>query len=153
MIRYILHCICLRRVEKLTAILLRNRLWIIQHWWFSEYPEFFRYSSIRCAWNIQATHNCNQSWKFRHTWSHGSRWQISASKFHTDNIRWRLAETKARHILTQWNIRHCGISLSPPLNWPTCFSSHIGSSKWGYDSVCQISVYHCHHLIFITIII
>jgi len=153
MIRNILHWICFRRVEKLTAILLCNRLWIIQHWWFSEYPEFCRDSSIWCTSNRQATNNWNQTWKFRHTWSHGSHLHISESQFHTENIGSRSEGTTAGQILTQWNIRHRGISLSPPLNWRTCFSSHIGSSKWGYDSVYHISVYHCHHLRFITIII
>jgi hypothetical protein len=53
--------------------------------------------------------------------------------------------TAARPILIHRNIRYCGISLGPPFNRRTCFPSNIGSSKWGYDSVYQISVYHCHH--------
>jgi hypothetical protein len=45
------------------------------------------------------------------------------------------------------------MTLCPALNSRTCSSSHIGSTKWAYDSVHQVSVYYCHHPIFITIII
>ena len=41
-----------------------------------------RDSSIRCAWNRQVTKNWNQSWRFRRTWKHRSRMQISESQFH-----------------------------------------------------------------------
>jgi len=144
----ILYWICLWRVEKVTVILFCNWLYIIQHWWLREYPEFYRNSRIQCAWNWQGRKNWNQTWKYRRTWTHRSRLQISESHFHIDNIGRRWGVTAARQILTQRNIRHHGISLTPTFTWRTCFSSHIGSSKWGYDSV-----YQCHHLIFITIII
>jgi hypothetical protein len=71
----------------------------------------------------------------------------------TYNIWSRWAVSAARQILTQRNIRPHGISLGSPWNWRTSLSLHFGSSKWGYDSVYQISVYHWHQFIFMTIII
>jgi hypothetical protein len=88
---------CLRRVEKLTAILLCNWLKISQYGWFIEYPESFRDCSIRCASNRHASNNLNQTWKFRRTWKHGSHSQISLSQFHADNIQWKCAASTDSH--------------------------------------------------------
>jgi len=67
MIGDILCWICLRGVEMLIAILLCNWLWIIQHGWFSEYPEFFHNSSFQCAWHWEKTNNLNHTWRFKCT--------------------------------------------------------------------------------------
>ena len=80
---------CLRRVQKLTAILWSNWLRISQYGWFIEYAESFRDCSIRCASNRHAANNLNQTWMFRRTWKHGSRLQIWLSQFHADNIQWK----------------------------------------------------------------
>jgi len=129
MIRDILCWMCLRRVEKLTAILLCNWLWIIQHCWFSEYPEYFGDFGIRCAQNSKATNNLDQSWRSKLPWVLGSCLQISVSQFHTVNIVWWWAVTAAWTDSHKRNIRHRGIWLRLPSNRRICFSSHIGSSK------------------------
>jgi hypothetical protein len=77
----------LRRVEKLTVILLWNRLKISPYGWFIEYPKSFRDCSIRCASNRQTSNNLNQTWKCTRTWTHGSCLQISLSQFHEDYIQ------------------------------------------------------------------
>jgi hypothetical protein len=57
-----------------------------------------------------------------------------------------------RQIDTKRHVWHCRIWLRRPLNRHACFSSHIGSFKWGNVTVYQISVYCWLHLICITII-
>ena len=94
----ILCSICLRGVKTLTAILLYNWLNIIQYGGFVEYPEFIRDCSIRCASNWHISNNLNQTWRFRHTWQHGSPSQISLSQFHTNNFD---QDVQPRQILTR----------------------------------------------------
>jgi hypothetical protein len=108
MIRDILWWLCLRRVEMLIAILMCNWLYIIQHYRVSEYPEFFRNSSVRCACNRQPTHNLNYTGRFRCTWWLESRSHNSVSQFHTDNNRWRWYGTAAS---SKWHIEKCTASL------------------------------------------
>jgi hypothetical protein len=57
-----------------------------------------------------------------------------------------------RQIDTKRNVRYRRNWPSRPLIRRTCFSSHIGASRWGYVTVSQISVDHWLHLIFIIII-
>jgi len=89
--------ICLRRVEKLTEILLCNGLKISQYGWFIEYPEFICDCSIQCASNWHASNNLNQTWRFRRIWKHGSRSQISLSQFHPDNKQGKWAALTDSH--------------------------------------------------------
>jgi hypothetical protein len=76
-----------RRVRKLTVILLCNWQKISQYGWFVEYPEVVYGCRIRCPSNRHASKKLNQTWRFRHTWKYSSRLQISLSTFHKDNIQ------------------------------------------------------------------
>jgi hypothetical protein len=89
--------ICLRRVEKFTAILLCNWLKISQYGCFIEYPKSFRDCSIQCPSNSYASTNLNQTWRFTRTWKNGSRSQKLLVQFHTNNIQWKCAALTDSH--------------------------------------------------------
>jgi len=74
---------------------------------------------------------------------HNSTWKI-----YDEDDMW----PQLRQRDTKRNVRHRRIWPSLPLNQRTCFSLHIGESKWGYVNVYQISVDHWLHPIFISII-
>jgi hypothetical protein len=76
-------------------------------------------------------------------WCHNSTLTI-----YDADIMWQ----QLRVIETKRNKRDRRNWPSQPLNQCTCFSSHIGASKWGYVTVYQISVDHWLHPMFITIV-
>jgi len=86
MIRHILCWIWLRKVKKSKVILICHWLWIIQHCWFSEYPELFRNFIVLGAWNRLVKYNSNHTRRFWRTWKLQSHFLIWFSLFHTDNI-------------------------------------------------------------------